>query len=311
MEFSVSSATVRNDMAELSERGLILQPHTSAGRIPSEIGYRLYIDKLLTPSQLTPQQTAYIDSALEQQADEPEHILTEAVRLLNEITGCAAAVTTPVSDDARVYKISFVRIGRHTAMLVLVASTGMVKTKLFRCEYVITDDIINIFEKLLNERLAGMLIEDIDRRFIQTMAASLGELGILLSEVLWSLMQTASEVGEIGILTGRSVGSLMRSGDYSTEEISEIIALVDSREKLSQLLTGLDSGVLIGSQTMQKELETSSVILSAYNACSESQGIIALIGPMRMNYSLAIPLLEYVASAAGRLITELIDINDK
>ena len=308
MEEQVSSATVRNDMAELSERGLIIQPHTSAGRVPSQQGYRLYVDRLLDKSPVSDQQAQLISERLLVSGSEPENILSQAVNILHEMTGCIAAVTTPVDDDARVYSVNFVRIGRHTAMLVLTTSSGMVKTRLFRCEYVITEEIITIFKRLMNDRITGMLLKDINRSFIQTTAASLGELGILLSEVLWSLMQTARESCETGLLKKWSIDKLM-GGDYEVQEIASLLSFAENNQALADMISSCEASVLIGDEIGVKELSCSAVISSEYRACGDAGGVLALICPMRVNYSEALELVGCTAAALSDIFADLIDIN--
>ena len=174
LDCSVSSATIRNEMADLSEMGLLEQPHTSAGRIPSHAGYRLYIDKLMEQKPLSEEEQRFIDGSLSASADNPEHLLEDASQVLAELTSYAAISTTPSDEEATVRHLQFVQTGRRTAMVVLLTSSGILKNKIFRCDYDLSPDILRVFHKLLNEKIAGIPVASITPAYIQTLAASLG-----------------------------------------------------------------------------------------------------------------------------------------
>ena len=152
LDFNVSSATVRNDMAELASLGLLEQTHTSSGRIPTDLGYRIYVDELMKPVPMTKQERTAIRDTLYLSSDAPEHLLESAAALMSKITGCAAVAASPPGDSAVIRRIRFVQTGGYTAMTVLITSTGSVKTGLFRCDYVITPKLVEMFESVVNER---------------------------------------------------------------------------------------------------------------------------------------------------------------
>ena len=156
----VSSATVRNDMAELTAQGYLVQPHTSAGRVPTALGYRYYVDNVMRVTPLAQVAAAYIRDSLGKLADSPEMILQGAADLTEQLTGSVALATTPAADNCRVRRLSFVQTGRHTAMAVLICSNGVIRTRLFRCAFVITPEIITMFDKSLNELFAGVFLQN-------------------------------------------------------------------------------------------------------------------------------------------------------
>ena len=129
----VSSATVRNDMAELTAQGYLAQPHTSAGRVPTAQGYRYYVDNVMQLQPLAQVATAYIRDVLQKHSGSPEEILQGAADITERLTGSVALATTPGADNCRVRRLSFVQTGRHAAMAVLICSNGVVRTRLFRC----------------------------------------------------------------------------------------------------------------------------------------------------------------------------------
>ena len=123
LDFSVSSATVRNEMASLSDMGYLVQPHTSAGRVPTQMGYRYYLDHLIEPIELSSRERRAIDDVLTAVADDPEHILNKGAEILSQLTGCVALSTTPPTENTTVDRIRIIQISRHTAMMIMITST--------------------------------------------------------------------------------------------------------------------------------------------------------------------------------------------
>ena len=129
-DLNLSSATIRNEMADLEEMGYIIQPHTSAGRIPTQQGYRYYVDNLMKIVAVSQRGRELVEDKLYRNAESPENILKSAADLLSELTGLTAVATTPNSAESRIHKISFVQTGSHTAMTVVIASNGIIKNQL-------------------------------------------------------------------------------------------------------------------------------------------------------------------------------------
>jgi len=173
LDVSVSSATIRNEMASLSELGLLEQPHTSAGRIPTQFGYRLYINELMKPKPLSDEEMRYIDRYLSEYADDPDLLLEKAAEMLAEMTKYAAISTTPTNRDATIQRIQLVQTGPHTAMLVLTTSTGAVKSKLFRTNYLLNSDILRMFSNVLNEKMGSVHLLNVTPDFIKSTAFSI------------------------------------------------------------------------------------------------------------------------------------------
>ena len=171
-ELGVSSATVRNEMAGLIELGLLEQPHTSAGRVPSQRGYREYIDRLMPPKPLEEREKRAFDSMLLGSAHDPEGLLLRAAQLLAGASQCMAAATTPNGAGTVIKAVQFVQTARRRAMLLLLSSAGSMKTKVFRCDFDLTPELTRQFFRVFNERVTGKRAEDITPAFAQSMAAS-------------------------------------------------------------------------------------------------------------------------------------------
>ena len=307
--FPVSSATVRNEMADLSEMGLLTQPHTSAGRQPSEEGLRLYVERLMEKKPLKSSVKAIISEELRQSADDPETLLKRAGEVTSRLLKAAAITTTPFSENARVRTLRFVQTGRQTGMVVLITSTGLIKTKLFKCDYVITPDIVNIYETIFNKEFEGVPVKAVTPAFIQTRAASMGEIAFLVPSVLAAIMDACSEVGGFSMtVAGRA--TLLQGSSDDPETLRGLTSLLHSDEELEALLLRLRSGktILIGSDTGNEALAQYSFIAEPYMIEPTSGGFITAIVPMRSDYAYDCAVMEYAAETVGRLMRELLMI---
>lgn len=307
LDFPVSSATVRNDMAELSELGLLLQPHTSAGRVPSQAGYRLYVNELMEKKRIPDEIKALIVSALETSADDPERILRKASEVVSEITHTSVIATTPSSDTARIRRLKFIQTSRQTCMVVLITSSGLVKNRLFKCDYVITPEIISIFDSSLNRRLAGVPISSMTPAYVQTLAVELGDLAMLIPSVLAAIMDACSEVSGISVAAAGKISLLFsKENDFSTAKA--LMRFLNSEEEMEKFAMSInpESRVLIGSEIGIGILEDFCVMVSPYSIDRSSGGYLAAISPMRTDYAYILAVLDCAAECVTRLIRELL-----
>lgn len=307
LDLNVSSATIRNELANLTSSGFLLQPHTSAGRIPSQKGYRFYVDNLMQIKEPPENVKLYIERTLTQNAESPERILDAAATLLSQITNLAAIATTPPGDDARVYRISFVATGRHTAMLVLVTSTGMVKTKIFRCDFVITPQILSMFEKAFNEKLMGVKLCEITQPFIQTLAVSFGELSLFTSDVLIAVLEIARQALDTRVsISGQT--KLLFLPEFDIIRARGVLSFLNDKNDVARLMfkKAVETYHYIGDESGNNLLSNSTVIISRYKIENRLSGVIALVGSMKIDYPAMTGLLEYVSQIVGSLISGLI-----
>ena len=305
----VSSATVRNEMADLTSRGFLIQPHTSAGRIPTQQAYRYYVDNIMNVTQVSEVGRDYIFSSLSKNADSPENILQSGANLLSQLTNYVAVATTPDTQESRVRKISFVQTGAHTAMVVLIASNGTIKTKLFRCEFVITPEILEVFDKALNELFTGVKLTSINQPFIQTAAARFGELSFFMPSVLTAIKDASGLAKEISVCRS-GITKLMYMSELNYVSARGIVEFINSEHDLSKMLENLPitTSVSIGLENSRIELATSTVVSTRYSIDANPSGVLAVLGPLRMDYARVISILECVSECVGNLISELIEI---
>lgn len=308
LDFSVSSATVRNEMAELSELGYLEQPHTSAGRVPSNKGYRAYVSRLMTIKSVSADEKSLISGALCESADDPERLLEEASQILANMTKLTSVLTTPLGDEARIRDIQFVRTGRRNAMVVLMTTTGMVKNRLFRCEYDITPEIIEVFRGVIGEQFRGKSLLSITPELTSIISESRSDISVLLSPVLNAVMEAARDACKTRIrMDGQA--NLLMIPKISPYKVADIFEFLESSDNILGLLLSRERGVsvFIGDESEFPELDESSVIVTRYSVGGRS-GAIGIIGPTRMDYAGLIAKLEYLASTIGTMLGRILEI---
>lgn len=304
LPISVSSATIRNEMSELKEAGLLEQPHTSAGRIPSQSGYRYYIDHLMNRCELTEDEKSAIRNELSKAAGDPDKLLSKAGELLAKITNCASLATSPSDAEATVRRIEILPVGTRLAMIVLMTNTGIIKNGICRLDTEVTSEITETFYEIVKQNFVGKPVSDISTALIQTLVASLGDKALSMSPLFVSLADVAvqavkSEIhleGEQNLLHHREMGdSIFDTLDFLDEDEKIVRALAQNKKPIN---------VLIGRENMFRQLENSSLIVARYNIHGHSGGALGIIGPTRLDYPKFIANVEFLTGLVGKYLTD-------
>lgn len=304
---AVSSATIRNDMADLVELGLLVQPHTSAGRIPSQTGYRYYVDNLMANYELGIEEQERIKIWLSTFSGEPDKLLEKAGSILAELTNCVAVSSSPADNEAIIKRIELVPLSNHTAMIVLLASSGILKSAVVRSDAEIDMNIVEVFYNISQTYFNGRNVSDISIPFIQTLVASLGDKVFVMSPFLCAISDLCDAVKTTDIhLKGQN--NILNHSELS----EDAFRLMDFLHRGTPLENMLDShknplNVAIGSENIYRELRHSSTIFSKYSVGNRDSGSIGIIGPTRIDYAHLIPTIKYLAGVIGNLLTETLD----
>lgn len=305
-DLNVSSATVRNDLKSLDEEGYLRQPHTSAGRVPTKKGYRYYIDNLMKPAVLPETLRERIERSIRAGGGAPEVILGRTASVLSRLTDSAAAATTPSSDEARIHRIRFVSTGRHTSMAVLVTSNGMVKSRLFRCEFVLTPQLLSMFDKAVNEAFAGVKLKDITQGFLQTAASGMGELTLFISDVLVAIYEAVQDALVVNVTVAGQT-NLLFSDSYDFDSARNAIRFLSDTKSISGLLNNSRTHMIyLGEESRLSELSNSAVISARYEIGGENAGAVAVIAPLRIDYKTIMSEVIFAAGCVSRAIGDLL-----
>ena len=302
-EICVSPATVRNEMAALFAMGLLEQPHTSAGRIPSHLGYRIYLDDLMQTKPLTEDERDGIDALFNVGDPDPDRLLQDAAEALAEHTGCATVAMTTTPSYVTVQHIDIVPADRHTVVLLIIASNGVVKSKVCRLNFQVNTGIADFFKKFSNDRFVGHTLKEISAEYVKAVAVQLGEYSEVFSPLIVAIYELCKEVYDGQYYLGGEE-KLLTYNEYSDRAL-EIMKLLSRRNELSPVLGNNPSGVtvFIGKENSLSELSGSSLLVARFSIGENDCGTIGLIGPVRMDYSRLIPQLEYFAGKLGTLLS--------
>ncbi len=307
MDNAVSSATIRNDMSDLVDMGLLEQPHTSAGRIPSQAGYRYYVDNLMTACELGAKEQDYLKIWLRSFSGEPDKLLEKAGSILAELTSCVAVSSSPSDSEAYIKRIELVPLSRHTAMIVLLATSGILKSAVVRSEAEINVDIAEVFYNIAQTYFAGKNVSDISLMFIQTLVASLGDRVFIMSPFLCAIADLCSAVKNTELhLKGQS--NILNHLELSDDAI-RLMDFLHKGTPLEEMLASHKKSlnVAIGNENAYRELRNSATIFSKYSVGSKESGSIGIIGPTRLDYARLIPTIKYLASLIGNMLSETLD----
>lgn len=310
---SVSPATIRNEMADLVALGYLEQPHTSAGRVPSGAGYRYYVDHLMSRFELSPNEKRVIDAKLENTPSETKSVLERAGDILAELTNCAAISTTPTDKEAVIRRVELVPIGTKTAMIVMLTSSGILKSRVCRTDFEITLPIAEVFYNIVQQHFIGKPAAEMSIARIQTLALSLGDKMLAMTPLLVTLSDLAAltEQTEL-LLEGQS--NLLNHREFETNAY-ELMEFLRRAEPLSRVFKAYTENkknpdmpeILIGKENLFRELQNSSMIFGKYKVGGRECGTLGLIGPTRIDYARLIPSLRYLTDIVGNILSDNIE----
>ncbi len=298
---AVSSATIRNEMAQLVELGYLEQPHTSAGRAPSPSAYRLYIEALLPGRALNPARRREIEARLRERAREPESLLENAGKILSEVADCAALCVAHGGADVRLRRLEMAPVGRRMAMVALLSDRGVVKSRIIRTECEMTPEVRDAFMNLAQAHLMGKPLNEINRAAMQCLAVQAGEQMLPMMALLAATAELAREAAEQELLVGDT-------GRLPQQELERSAALL-LRQLLETARPAGDVGVVLGAEAPQPSaaLREMGLIVSPYSIGGAACGLLGVLGPLRLDYASVIPSLRFVTELVGDLLSQSLE----
>jgi heat-inducible transcriptional repressor len=308
LPMSVSPATIRNVMADLTEAGLLFSPHTSAGRLPTERGLRLFVDGLLQFGGLSDDERDRITKTLETSGRSLEQTLTDASSMLSGLSSAAALVLAPKQDGV-LRHIEFVALGVGRALVILVGADGQVENRVIEIPPGLPPSALQRASNFLNARLAGRSLGEVRRIVAEEMAQDRTQLDALSSQVVEAGLATWSGEGRGGSLIVRGQGRLLQdvTGQERLAAIQGLFERLEAQEtmlRLLELAEGSDGvRIFIGAESgLFGASGLSMVVAPARGEGDRIVGAIGVIGPTRINYGRIIPVVDYTARVIGRLL---------
>ncbi|MEH6941193.1 heat-inducible transcriptional repressor HrcA [Bacillus sp. JJ722] len=306
-DITFSSATIRNDMADLEDLGFIEKTHTSSGRVPSEKGYRYYVDHLLSPPLVRNEEMQKLKSVFVDKIYELEKVVQKSAQILSEITNYTAIVLGPKVRENKLKKISLVPIDRGTAVALIVTDTGHVENKLIQIPTSIDGSQIEKIVNILNDQLVGVPLIELSARIQNEVAALFKRHISNYEQIVTSLTETLHIVPDEKIFFGGKTNMLSQPEFNDIEKVRSLLSMIEHEKELYQLIVKNPLGVhvKIGSENNDPAMENCSLITATYSIGQKQFGSVAILGPTRMDYSRVISLLKLFSKDFSTVLTRL------
>ena len=298
---NASSATIRNEMAELEKQGYLEQPHTSAGRVPTYSGYRLYVDRLMKTNPLSSEEMKLLDDMLPKDEYSEEGIVKSASNALAELTKYATFVSTESPKFSVISKVEVIPTGKRLYVLLMIASNGIIKNRTCRVEIDLTQEHLDYFSKFLRENLEGVPIDLLSDEMLSKLETAMGTYLLTLSPLVRGVFDMTREMAEREInISG--VGNLLQCPDIDN---NDVVTFIDRRNDIRRLMDDSFSGihVMFSAEDDDFVIGNSSLISSNFLKNGKVAGHLGLIGPMRIDYRKVIPYVEYFAEKISQMLS--------
>lgn len=307
--FRVSPATIRNIMADLAELGYLEQPHTSAGRVPTDLGYRVYVDSLMNRRPLTRAEESIIAKQFRPAGGEVGDLMREVTKLLSGFSRAVGVILAPRADQLAVKRIEFFHLSGERVLVILITTSGQVHHKMIILDEVIPQEELNRIARLLNALVEGMSLSLVRQLLVKKMAEEKAMYDELLRRAL-TLGQKSFEGEHEGEVYIGGTANIMDQPEFADiEKMRSIFAAFEETSKLVKILdlcvTQEGLTTIIGSENVVHELQRLSLVMAPYCCGGHLLGTLGVIGPTRMEYSRIIPFVDFTAKLVSRHLTEV------
>lgn len=300
-----SSATVRNEMAELEQMGYLVQPHTSAGRVPSELGYRFYVDMLVEQYAKSTREVVQINQLLKAKMAEIDQILETASRLASSMTNYTGIAIKPKASSVTMSKFEIVSIDEQNFAMVMITSGGTVKTKKVKAPGTVTAEHLRRLAELFNENLCGKGADMITLPIIMELENAMGEGAYLVNPAVKCVYEVMNEI-DGGEMRLAGVNRLLNYPEYSdTQQFGELLGTLEDQDEILDLVSQSendDINVLIGSESPVKVMNNSALVFKPIKKNGRTVGVIGVLGPRRMNYKQVLQTIDDLAGNISGMI---------
>ena len=287
-DLNLSSATIRNEMSDLEDMGYILQPHTSAGRIPSDKGYRFYVDMLMNDKV---QEVQTMQEQMLEKADKIDQLLKQAAKVLANSTNYATMISTPTYNRNKLKFIQLSIVDEEQLLAVVVMEGNIVKNQIISMENALSNEEVLKLNMLLNTALNGMSIEEINLGMIARLKEQAGEMGELVGDIL-SVIENAIQIDKDREIYTSGTKNIFKYPELSDKQSAqEIISAFEEKQQLADLVTKSLSDeektgiqVYIGDEMPVQNMKDCSIVTATYELGDGMQGTIGILGPKRMDY---------------------------
>lgn len=309
-DLGISPATIRNEMSDLEELGYIVQPHTSSGRVPSDKGYRFYVDMMLQLQKAEFTKLFYLEE-LKNSASRIEDLLKNIAQHLANETQYTTFMSSPHYKKSKIKNIQLIEIEKNVILAVIVTDGNTIKDYMIRLEHDINQDILNKLAKLMNEQLFGLTLLDIGLDVIHTLKESCQQGEEVINKVIDVIFQTIREVDETNVFTYGTTNILQHPEFNDISKAALLIKTIEEKDVLRDIInTTIESEdglvkIVIGGENELEGLKECSLITTSYHIRGEKVGAIGIIGPKRMDYDKTVLNLRCLIKSVDELLGKL------
>lgn len=309
-DLGVSSATIRNEMSDLEELGFIMQPHTSSGRVPSDRGYRFYVDHFMTCPDLAPDVEQIIVKMLKERVVKMDTLLDETARLISMMTNYTAVASTPSITETKIKHLQLVPVDEKSIAFVIVTDTNLVRHHVIRTLKPLNMDLCLVISDILNKSLKGTTLRDLDIEKAEVLEKKMPDYKDIILDLLRAIITTLEEEDMPHIST-RGLTNMLGFQEFNDiGKAKKLFELLEEKPYLRKLLNPNPTNeivISIGAENALEPMKACSIITSNYQIGNYNLGTIGIIGPTRMNYGEVVSLLEHIAYHIKKILR---DYND-
>ena len=306
-DMKYSSATIRNEMAELTTLGYLEQPHTSAGRIPSPAGYRLYVDELMADYRLSMDETRSINSAIEEKMQRVDKMVEKVARLVSQATDLPAISVASRFGGATVKRFELILAGQGSVILVVMLTNEEVVNKLIKLPVNVTEGDLKVLSAVLNATMTGISAEEFTAELLERVMGSAGEAASLVPVIMEFTADTLKRQGSTNMAVAGQMRLLGQPEYRDVDKAQKLMTTLDE-EALVNLPAIMQNAngtkVLVGPEHVAQELKDTSVVMTKFDIGDGMQGMIGVVGPTRMDYAKVTARLSYFAESLSKMFAK-------
>lgn len=299
-----SSATIRNELAALEKLGLLEQPHTSSGRIPTASGYRFYVNELMEQHKLSMQETQTINSQLHLKMQELDRVIDQAGRMVSQLTNYPAFAMTDRREKATITRFDLLMVDQNSFIIVVMTNLNVVKNKLVKLPVDVNEPQLQLLNTLLNTSFVGKTAEELNPELMRMAEKAAGSAYGLISLVVSFAMEVLEDAGRSSVHTAGANRILEHSEYQDVDKAHELLSYLDHDAELAQLPGAMgdsDTKILIGPENVSDALKDTSVVMASYDIGEGMRGVIGVVGPTRMDYAKVTARLNYFAESLSKM----------
>ena len=297
----VSSATIRNELSDLTELGYLEQPHTSAGRVPSPKGYRLYVNELMERQRLSIAETERINQSLQMRMEELDRVISQAGRAVSSLMNYPAYVATRGKKQMTARRFDLLPVDEHSCIVVMMMGDNRVKSQLLRMQLKVDTEQMPTLVNLLNSNFTGISADEMNRRLMDVSEQVTPQMFLLLSQTIAYAADVLEEAGQKEVFTVGTSQLLKLPEFRDADKAHQLMSfLSDSKENLPVPDEG-PMKILIGPENVSEALQDTSVVVASYDIGNDMRGLIGVVGPTRMDYGTVAARLSGFAEGLTRL----------